>query len=126
MAEKCVRNAHNKFEAESHSRREVEKTLGTLKKEKTQLAEELKVSKNKLFSATAGLKNAEAQLEDQRKLLYKTELNLATEKVTVLSLRAKLQKAKKAVKVAKETVKAAEEAAYERGVEERKKCWPRR
>ena len=90
VAEEWVRNAHNRFEAESHFRREVEKTLGTLKEEKTQLTEELKVSEHKCLSATVGLKNAEAQLEDQRKLLYKTELNLATEKVTVLSLRAKL------------------------------------
>ena len=38
------------------------------------------------------LKNAEAQVEDQRKLLYTVELNLATEKQKVLDLKAKLQK----------------------------------
>ena len=35
VAEEWVQNAHNKFEAESQSRREVEKALGTLKGEKT-------------------------------------------------------------------------------------------
>ena len=33
VAEECVRNAHNKFEAESHSRREVEKALRIVKEE---------------------------------------------------------------------------------------------
>ena len=65
-----------------------------------------------------GLKNAEAQAEDQQKLLYTIEVNLTIEKTTVLSLRAELQKAKEAAKVAREVVKAAEEAAYERGMED--------
>ena len=68
----------------------------------------------------AGLKTAKAQAEDQHKLLYTTKLNLATEKVTVLSLKAELQKAKEAAKVAREAAKAAKEAAYEHGVEETK------
>ena len=46
MANEWVQNANNKFEAESHSRHEVEKALGTLKEEKTQLAEKLKVSEH--------------------------------------------------------------------------------
>ena len=68
----------------------------------------------------AGLKIAKVQAEDQRKLLYTTVLNLATEKVTVLSLKAELQKAKEAAKVAREAAKATKEAAYEHGVEETK------
>ena len=70
------------------------------------------------MSAVAGLKTTEAQAEDQRKLLYTTELNLATEKMTVLSLKAELQTVKEATKVAREAAKAAEKEAYERGVEE--------
>ena len=35
MAEECVRSAHNKFETESNFRREVKKTLGSVKEEKT-------------------------------------------------------------------------------------------
>ena len=48
-------------------------------------------------------------------------MNLATEKATVLSLKAELQKAKKAAKMAREAVKATEEAAYEYGMEEAEK-----
>ena len=40
--------------------------------------------------------------------------------MTVLSLKAELQKAKEAAKVAREAAKAAKEAAYEHGVEETK------
>ena len=46
------------------------------------------------MSIVAGLKTAEAQAKDQRKLLYTTKLNLATEKATVISLKVELQKAK--------------------------------
>ena len=45
VAEKCIRSAHNKLEAESNFRCEVEKTLGSIKKEKSQLAEKLKTFK---------------------------------------------------------------------------------
>ena len=44
MVEECVRNAHNKLEAESNFRCEVEKMLGSIKEEKSQLAEKLKTS----------------------------------------------------------------------------------
>ena len=89
-----------------------------MKEEKTQLAEKLKVSKHEHNSALAGLKSAKAQAEDQRKLLYTTKVNLATEKATVLSLKAELQKAKEAAEVVREATKAAEEAAYKRGMED--------
>ena len=35
VAEECVRGAHNKLKAESNFRREVEKTLGSVKEEKS-------------------------------------------------------------------------------------------
>ena len=70
VAEECVRNAHNKFEAESNFRCEVEKALVSVKEEKTQLAEKLKTSEHEHLSALAGLKTSEIQAEDQRKLLY--------------------------------------------------------
>ena len=44
----------------------------------------------------AGLKNAETQAEDQRKLLYQTEIELATSKQLALDLKAELQKAREA------------------------------
>ena len=116
MVEEWVRNAHNKFEAESHSRREVEKALWAMKEEKTQLAEKLKTLEHKCLSAEAGLKTVETQAEDQRKLLYTTELNLAIEKTMVLSLKAELHKVKDEVQTAREAAKVTEVVAYERGV----------
>ena len=62
------------------------------------------------------MKSAEVQAEDQRKELYTTQLNLATEKATVLDLQSKLQRAEEALKVAQEVAIAAETSAYERGV----------
>ena len=126
MTEECVRNAHNKFEAESYSRREVEKALGTVKEEKTQLAKKLKTSEHKRLSALARLKTAKTQVEDQCKLLYTTELNIAIEKATVLSMKAELQKAKAETQAVNEAAKAVEIAAYERGCSKRSRGWPRR
>ena len=111
MAEDWVWNAHNKFDTKAQSRREVEKALGTANHEKTLLAEKLKAAESVRQSAEVGLKTAEAQAEDQRKQLYTTQINLATEKATVLDLKAELQKAQKALKVAQEAAKAAEAAA---------------
>ena len=62
------------------------------------------------------MKTAEAQAEDQCKQLYIIQINLATEKAAVLDLKAELQKAQEALKVAKEAAKAVEATAYERGV----------
>ena len=87
-----------------------------MKEEKAQLAEKLKTSEHECLSTLAGLKTVEKQVEDQRKLLYTTELNLATEKAMVLSLKAELEKAKAEAQVVKEAAKAAEITAYERGL----------
>ena len=62
------------------------------------------------------MKNDEAQAENQRKLLYTTELNLATEKQKVLDLKAELQKVKDVARVAREAAEAAVNASYEREV----------
>ena len=94
----------------------MEKTLGSVKEEKSQLAEMLKTSEQGRQSAHAGLKIAEVQAEDQRKRLYTTELDLATEKAAVLSLKAELEKAKVEAQAIREAAQAAERAAYERGV----------
>ena len=93
VAEDWVRNAHNKFDAEAQSLREVEKSLNTTNHEKKLLAEKLKAAECAHQSAEAGLKIAKAQVEDQHKQLYTTQLNLATEKAPVLDLKAELQKA---------------------------------
>ena len=111
-----MRNAHNKFDAEAQFRHEVEKSLDTANHEKTLLAEKLKDVENLRQNAEAGLKTAKAQAGDQRKQLYTTQINLATEKTAVLDLKVELQKAHEALKVAQEAAKTAKAAAYERGV----------
>ena len=116
MAEDWVRNANNKLYIETQSRHDVEKALGVANHKKTQLAEMLKAVERTQKSAEAGLKNAEAQAKDQRKELYTTQLNLATEQAVVLDLKDKLQKAEEALKVAQEATTAVETSAYERGV----------
>ena len=115
-----MRNANNKLDIETQSRHDVEKALGVANHEKTQLAEKLKAAESVRKSAEAGLKNAEAQAEDQCKELYTTQLNLATEQAAVLDLKAKLQKADEALKVAQEAATAVETSAYECGVLETK------
>ena len=115
MAKDWVRSATNSLNAEIQNRHDVEKALGMANHEKTQLAEKLKVAESGRKSAEAGLKSAEAQAEDQRKKLYTTQLNLATEKAAVLGLKSKLQKVEKALKVAQEAATAAETSAYECG-----------
>ena len=64
MAEDWVRNAHNKFDAKSQSRREVEKAFDTINHEKTQLAEKLKAAESAHQSAKAGLKTTKVQAKD--------------------------------------------------------------
>ena len=113
-------SANNKLDVETQNRHDVEKAIGMANHEKTQLAEKLKAAESARKSAEARLKNAEAQAEDQCKELYTTQLNLATEQAAVLDLKAKLQKAEEALKVAQEAATAAETSAYERGVLETK------
>ena len=90
MAEEYCRNNRKLADVEALSRTEVEKALGTLKQQQFELSEKLKEAEKNHKSAEAGLKNAESQAEDQRQKLYVTETNLATEKQTVLDLKATL------------------------------------
>ena len=85
-----MRSANNKLDVEIQNRHDVEKALGVANHEKTQLAEKFKAVESTRQNAEAGLKNAEAQVEDQRKELYTTQLNLATEQAAILDLKAKL------------------------------------
>ena len=67
VAEDWLRNANNKLDVETQTRRDVEKALGIANHEKTQLAEKLKAAESVRQSVEAGLKNAKAQVEDQCK-----------------------------------------------------------
>ena len=66
MAKEWVRNAHDEVKIEAHSSFEVEKALGTLEEEHTQLSEKLKEADKARLSVEAGLKTMERQMEDQR------------------------------------------------------------
>ena len=69
-------------------------------------------------SADAGLKTTKKQVEDLRKQLHYTEINLAIEKQLVKELREELQKAREAVQLVKEAAEVEKQAAYTLGVEE--------
>ena len=70
------------------------KGLRVVKEENKDLLSKLVTNERERKSAQIGLKTAEAQAEDQRKLLYQTEIELATLKQLALDLKAELQKAK--------------------------------
>ena len=90
VAEDWMRSTNDNLNIEIQNRHDIEKTLGVANHEKMQLAEKLKAAESARKSTEAGLKNVEAQVEDQRKELYTTQLNLATEQAAVLDLKAKL------------------------------------
>ena len=102
MAEEWCRDNRKLAETEALSRAEVEKDLGALKQEHCELSEKLKEAESSRKSVEAGLKTAERQAEGQCQKLYLTETNLATEKKTVLDLKAALQKAQEEARLAKE------------------------
>ena len=64
--------------------------MGNLKEDQAKLSEQLKEAIRARDSSEAGLKNAEKQVEEQRKQLHYIEINLATEKQLVKDLREEL------------------------------------
>ena len=66
------------------------------KQECKELASKLITEEKERISAETRLKNAQVQAEDQRKLLYQIEIELATQRQLVLELKSELQKAKEA------------------------------
>ena len=125
VAEEYCRSNRNLAEAEAQSRAEVERSMGSLKQENFELSEKFKEAEKNRRSAEVGLKNAETQVKDQRQKLYVTETSLATEKQTVLDLKAALQKAEEEIQWAKEEAQLIWEAAevekkatYQLGAEE--------
>ena len=116
VAEKWVRKARDKVNAEAHSRANAEKMLGALEEENRDLANKLKKSDKERQNALAGLKNAEAQAEDQCKLLYTTKRNLAIEKQKFLDLKLELERNKEAAWLAREAAEATMVASYEHRV----------
>ena len=89
-----------------------------MKEENKDLPSKLAAEERERKSAQAGLKNAEAQAEDQHEFIYQTEIELATLRQLVLDLRAELQQAKEAAQLAREVVEAEKQAFYTLGMEE--------
>ena len=89
-----------------------------MKEENKDLLSKLAAEERERKSAQAGLKNVEAQAEDQHKFIYQTEIELATLRQLVLDLRAELQQEKEAAQVAREVVEAEKQAFYTFGMEE--------
>ena len=92
--------------------------VGNLKEDQAKLSEQLNEAIRARDSFDAGLKNVEKQIEEQRKQLHFTEINLETEKQLVKGLREELQKVKEAAQLAKEAIEAENQEAYTLGVEE--------
>ena len=65
------------------------------------------------MSTEASLKNAQDQAEDQRKKLYRIEIELATGRQQVLELSADLEKANVAARMAEEATEASKQVSYE-------------
>ena len=125
MAEEFCRGNRNRAEAETLARTEMEKTLGSLKHDHLKLTDEFKESENRRKSAEASLKSAETQAEDQRKELYSTQINLATERQAVQDLKTALQKVedelrrvKEEAQLIREATEAEKNAARQLGAEE--------
>ena len=118
VAKEWVRDAHKVANAKALSCANIEKSLGALKQEQTKLHEKLKEADKALLSAKAGLKIVERQADDQRQKLHLTEIDLATQMQMVIDLKAKLQKAKNVVQLAKEAAEAEKKVAYAFSMEE--------
>ena len=118
MVENWVNDARNEARAAFDARSEVEVELGALKEKQSKLAEQLKEAVRARDNAEVGLKTTEKQVEDLRKQLHYTEINLATEKQLVTDLHEELRKAREAVQLVKEAAEAKKQAAYMLGVEE--------
>ena len=89
-----------------------------MKKENKDLFSKLIAEERERKSTQAGLKTAEAQAEDQRKLLYQTKIELATSKQLVLDLKAELQKVKESAQLAREVAETKKQTSYILSVEE--------
>ena len=70
MAEEWVKDARNNFKNMVYLHLKTEKALGAAKEENKELLSKLIVKERERRSVEARLKNAQTQVEDQRKLLY--------------------------------------------------------
>ena len=106
MAEDWVKDARSEARVTFDARFKVEVELGALKENQSKLAKQLKGAVKARDSSKAGLKTTKQQVEDLRKQLHYTEINLAIEKQLVTKLREELWKAREAVQLVKEVAQA--------------------
>ena len=118
VIEEWVKEAQNDVKNKVHLRLETEKALGAMREKNKELLSKLIAEERERRSAEAGLKNAQTQAEDQRKLLYQTEIELPASRQLVMDLKVDLQKAKEAAQLAKEAAKAKKQASCLLDVEE--------
>ena len=118
MAKEWVKEARNDAMNKAHLHVKVKKSLGAVKQKSKELASKLIIEEKERMSAETRLKNAQVQAKDQRKLLYQTEMELATQGQLVLKLKSELQKAKEVAQAKKEAAEAAKQASYLLGIEE--------
>ena len=118
MIEEWVKKAQNDVKNKVHLRLETEKALGAMREKNKELLSKLIAEERERRSAEVGLKNAQTQAEDQRKLLYQTEIELPASRQLVMDLKVDLQKAKEVAQLAKEAAKAKKQASCLLDVEE--------
>ena len=94
VVEEWVKDTQNEARAEANLRAKTNKALGAMKHENQELVSKLTAKERARRSADARLKNVRDQAEDQRKKLYLTEIELATQMQLVLDLKAELEKTK--------------------------------
>ena len=90
MAEEWVKKARNDVKNEVHLHLKTEKALGAAKEENKEMFSKLTAEERDRKNVEAGLKSLKTQAEDQHKLLYQTEIELAASRQLVLELRVDL------------------------------------
>ena len=118
MAGEWVKNSRSETRLALDAQAEAEAQLGALKEKQAKMAEQVKEALRARDNAEAGLKTTEKQVEEIRKELHYSEINLATEKQMVTKLREELRKAREVAQLLKEATEVEKQATYDLGVQE--------
>ena len=118
VTEEWVKDTRNEAKVKANLCVKIDRALGAAKQKNNELSTKMIAEKSTHMSVKVGLKNAQDQVEDQRKRLYRTEIELATTKQQVLELSTDLKKAKVVAQMAEKAAKASKQAFYKLGVQE--------
>ena len=116
MIKEWVKDARNVARVKANLCAKANRAMGAAKQDNQELATKLTTEESVGKSVEANLKNSQDQAEDQRKKIYHTKIELATEKQWVLELKTELQRAKEVAQMAQEAAEALKQASYDRGV----------